>query len=518
MDDSVNEPSADPALSRPRQAGSDLTKRTFSGFIWMFSGAGAEAVIRVIVLAILARLVTPEEFGIVAAALTVVAFAEIFGRVGIAPSVVQVETLRPEHVRSAFTFTVFLGLCVAAGCYVGAPVIASLYAMPNLDAFVRVISVIFVIRSLMLVSEALLMRQLKFRALAMASLVSYGLGYAAVAVVLAAMGWGAWALVYGQIVQAAVLTVILLLLARHSFKPSLDWHSIKHMGRFGSGITLTQVANYLALNADYFVIGRFIGAGALGHYSRAYVLLSQINGMVGKMGDRVLFPAISAVQSDPARVSRSFHRAVSLSFLTMTPLSVLMIVAAPEIIDLLLGPQWEAVILPFQVLIAGLGFRAAYKFVGTVMRAKGYVFLNAYWQFIYAGLVIATSLVGVQFGIAGVAVGVTLSIVATFASGVFFLRKLIPLTMGDLLGSALRTLAFCAILAPLLASVRLLLISEGVHAGVVVLTLGAIYGGLFSIPLLFLPKVLGPHGAWLGDSLRNLVLSRFLRPTAGTPT
>ncbi|WP_211300936.1 lipopolysaccharide biosynthesis protein [Aliiruegeria haliotis] len=399
-----------------------MTQSSLGHFLWMFGGGSVQAVLKIVVLMILSRLLTPSEFGLVAAALTIVALAEVFGKIGIAPSIVQVETLTQSHIRTGMTATLFSGVVVGAIVFVLAEPLGRLYAMPSLPPIVQVFALLFPLRAAGLVSEALIQREMGFRALAAITVVSYLAGYAGVAILLAVLGYGVWALVAGQLAQAALQSLLFIAIGGFRIRPGFDVKVLGGMLRFGLGTTLTQIGNYVALNVDYMIVGRLLGTAALGQYSRAYLLLSQPANIVGNMADKVLFPVLASVQSDRPRVARAYNKTLALTAITQIPAAILLSINAREVILVLMGDQWGAAVLPFQIMVSALYFRTAYKFTGTVLRATGAVYHAALLQWIYAGLVAIGALVGARFGLAGVAIGTTLAVVLCFSNGIIMLN------------------------------------------------------------------------------------------------
>jgi len=478
-----------------------LTKTFVGNFLWTISGAAMEAVLKIVVLSILARLLAPGDFGVVSAAITVVALAEIFGRVGVAPSIIQRPDLSNDDIRTGFTLAVLSGLVVAALFFVFAGVVADYYGMPDLTDLVRAFSLLFILRGFTMVSEALLQRRMQFRKLALANLLSYLIGYAATAITLSNLGFGPWALVWGQMAQVAVMGVIANGMVRHDMRPMLHPQSFRHFLHFGGGATLTGLGNYVALNADYFVVGRWLGADALGYYSRAYLLLWQPAQLFGSMGDRVLFPALASIQHERARVGRAFCLAIGLTSFFLFPVSALLIVLAPEIIRILLGQQWGAAVVPFQILVTALTFRTAYKFIGTVLRATGAEFTYAAWQWTYALCIILSAFAGKAYGLAGVSVAVALSITLIYLLGVVIVRWRARISVLNSVIALGRYLALGLALCGLLFSVKALLLPLGLPALAIVAIICSVALLAGVIAFWLLPILFGDERAWLIESM-----------------
>src|ERR1041385_6438446 len=170
-----------------------MTHKTLSGIFWLLSGAGVQAVLRVAVMVVIARLLLPADFGLVAGALVLIDFVEVFSDLGIGLVIVQRHELEERHIRTGFTVSALLGLTLGAAIWIAAPWAAPLLRMEGLTTILRVMALVFPIDSLALVPAALLQRNLQFRTLARISVAGYIVGYGLVGVTMAVAGFGVWA-------------------------------------------------------------------------------------------------------------------------------------------------------------------------------------------------------------------------------------------------------------------------------------------------------------------------------------
>lgn len=389
---------------------SSLTSKTLSGFLWLFSGKGVQAILQIVVLMILARLLSPAEFGIVGAALVVVGFSQIFSELGVGAAIVQRPALNRAHLHAGFTLSLLFSCLTGLVIALSAPLFATLFRMPDLEAVVRLLALIFPITGLSVVGEAMLKREMRFKQLMLIGLASYVIGYGAVGIVLAAFGLGVWALVIAQLSQALINAFIFLFIKRQVVGFTIKKEELAPLLNFGTGLSLAQIANYLARQIDNLVVGRWLGAEALGIYGRAYQFLMTPTNLFGSVTNQVLFPAMASVQHDKEKLVRAYTRAVALVAMSTLPLSGILVVLAPEIVKVLLGPQWEGVIAPFQVLAAFLFFRTSYKISDSLVRALGAVYQSAWRQWVYATAVFLGAWLGHLAGLSGVALGVGLAV------------------------------------------------------------------------------------------------------------
>lgn len=397
-----------PEGARP-EAARGLTQRALGGMLWTFSGTGVQAVVQLLVLMSLGRLLTPADFGLMGAAAVVVALSQIVSQVGVGPALVQRKELNRRHVRVAFTISGVLGFALGAAVWLSAPAVAAFYRIPAVEPVLRGVAFLFPIDGLNTVGESLLTRQLRFRLFVALDVGSYILGYACVGVVLAWLGYGVWALVGASVSQVALRTVAMYVATRHPIRPSLDLRAGLDLLSFGFGHSLAQVGTVLSQQGDNLVVGRWLGPVALGIYGRAYGLMVMPATVFGRIVNRVLFPVMSQVQDERHRLASGYERALAIVSLVALPMSAFLWVVAPEFIPALLGPAWGGAVLPFRLFTISLLFRMSSKISDACTKAAGAVYSRALLQAGYAALVLLGALIGQQWGIAGVAVAVSIA-------------------------------------------------------------------------------------------------------------
>lgn len=185
---------------------------------------------------------------------------------------------------------------------------------------------------------------------------------------------------------------------------------------FGLGSAAIAGVNYIALNGDNFVIGRWSGAVSLGLYTRAYTLMNVPYTYASSVVSSVLFPAFAQVQAEPARLRRAYLMLTQFTAMIAASAMGTMAIAAPHLVRSLYGPQWTGVVLPLQVLCLAGYFRALYHLGGIVAQSVGRVYSELWRQAVYAGLVIAGAFVGLRYDLPGVAAGVSLAILYMFVA------------------------------------------------------------------------------------------------------
>lgn len=415
------------------EAQKGLTHRTVRGMFWSTFGTIGQFGSNLIVIIVLARLLTPEDFGVFAAASIVIAFLQKVVTFGLDQLIVQPSELNENQIRTIFTVAILLGIGGVIIAFASRSLFAELFEMPELIQILPVLSLSLLIGNVGLVPNALLRRELKFRVLGMIQTASFILGYGLVAILLAFMGWGIWALVVAQIAQLLLETLLFTINHVQSLRLEINTGELRSILNTGRSMTIARVIQFFAMQGDNLVVGRWLGGEALGLYSRAYRVMSLPATLFGDAIESVLFAALAAVQDQPTRLLKAFQQTTRLLALMFIPLSALTIVLAPEIVNVMLGAQWQDAILPLQALSLGMYFRAAYKFNNSLLRAKGMLNALASLQIAYASMIIFGSLIGIGWGIAGVGIGVAVALFLYYVLSIAFVKRLITVGWADLI-------------------------------------------------------------------------------------
>jgi PST family polysaccharide transporter len=428
------------------------------------------------------------------------------------PALVQRSALEPRHLSTAFFASTALGLLVGGIVWLAAPLIAQFFRMDHLVPVVRVLALTFPIAGISIVSDSLLSRQLRFRLIANRGLFAYALGYGVVGIGLAIMGWGVWALVSAQLTQAVARTAILLWAAPPQFRPRPTWQSFRELMDYGVGQSIGRIGVILANQADNLVVGRWLGAVALGLYGRAYQLMSVPTALLGDMLDRVLFPTMSQVQHDKRRLASAYLQGTGLLALLTLPTGVVAALLAPELVAVAFGPRWEALVPPFQVLSLGMMFRTSSRMSDSLSRATGKVYRRAWRQAAYAGLVFLGALIGQHWGVTGVAIGVLGALGANYLSMAHLSLTVIDVPWTRYVQAQLPAVRLTILLAAVTLGVAGVTRHLGVvpFAGLLIGAAGAA-GAAVLAAWLFPKLVLGENGIRMRDTLRAFVMAR-LRP------
>ena len=412
-----------------------LTRRTLGALKWAALSAAADGVLSLLILAVLSRLLAPRDFGLLAMALIFVTLAEIAGRRGLGPALIQRAELTDRHVATGFALSAAAGAVSAAAIWGLAPLLGRLLAEPRAAPVLATLSLAVAIAGLAAVPEALLRRALRFRALAAAELVSLAFGYGAVAIALALGGFGVWALVWGTVARHAVFAAAVTAAAgTQRLRGAPGRREARDLLRTGAGFASGSLCQLVGERGAHLVLGRGLGAASLGYFTRASALAS-FSGGAGSVLVKVLFPAMAQRQHRPGRLADVYLQGVETLSLLALPGSVLLAVSAPEIVALVLGGQWGAAVPVLQVLAVAAPLRFCDTLNRPPTRALGAVWRLAWRQAAYAAALVLAVWTGSRWGLVGAAAGA-----AAARVGAYLLMSGLTLA---LLGLRWRRLARC---------------------------------------------------------------------------
>ena len=453
-----------------------LKKRTLKGIVWTAISNFGQQGIQFVITIILARLLTPKDFGLVGIASIFIGLAAVVNQLGIGAALVQRKDLDEGHLASAFWTNITMGVVLCILMIGFAPLIALYFKNPQIIPILRVLSLTFVLGSLRIVPGSLLRRELLFNKLAyinISALVISGM----VSVILAFLGYGVWSLVWGRIVQ--VIAGITLIWFIVSWRPSLSFSLKKFEELFSFGISVlgTNLLTYIKKNSDYFIIGKFLGAGPLGIYTMAYNMVTLPQRKFSTIITTVAFPAFSKIQDETEKIREGFFTTISsISFVTFPILAGLCAVA-PELVRVFLGEKWVGAIRPIQILCIPGALYSIGTTVGSVFYAKGRPDLEFKCDLISFGILLGLLLVGVRYGIIGVSLAVMASSIVSFSLFFGVLSRLIQINFFQIFRVIYANVAISVLMFVGVSLVRLLMLRAG-YANVIVLATSILTGVL----------------------------------------
>ncbi len=410
-----------------------LRRRATSGARWTSTTTGIRIATQFVQLAVLARLLRVEDFGLMAMVNVVLAFAQAFADAGVSNAIIHYRDARREELSSLYWLNVSAGIAVFIGMWFFAPLIARIYHQPPLVQLLRAASVIFIVGPMGQQFLVLLERELRFRRLAAIEVTAI-VSSSVIGIVMAWRGYGVWSLVAATILLFSIKSVLLAAIGWSTWRPMLrfvpsECTRFLHFGLFQMG---ERVLNLLGQQLDKIVIGILMGPTVLGFYDLAYRLIARPYQILNPVFTRVAFPVFSAVQADRDRLRKGYLELIEILGSITLPLYVGMFALAPAFIRVQLGPGYEATIHLLRILsIVGLSFSLTSP-AGSLLMACGRADLGFYLNVLRTSLMFLGIWIGSRWGVDGIAWSlVTVVTVFMFPTHVVIRRKLVGMTLAE---------------------------------------------------------------------------------------
>ena len=377
---------------------------------------------------ILARLLTPYDYGVYSSAFIVLGFTTNLSELGFGQSMIQLKRLESRHIGTGYSISLVIGLTLSVIVFAGADALSSILRVPETASVLRVVALIVPLRSMAIVTESLLKRDLRMRTLAILQYGSMLIGNVFVTIALAWMGFGYWALVGGFLAMHLVTAAWLVVATEHTLGLRLDLASARELLPKGIGFSASRILQYVGARGDSFVISRYIGGVQLGVYNRAFRVMDMSNVIISRTIDALLFPIFSKSQGDRDAIRKAHRRSTMLSGLIFLPLSVSLGLLSEEVVLTVLGVQWVEVGPVLKILAFCIFFRIGSRFYRSINYALGNVLATSIYQFMYGLVVIIGGyMVANGYGIQGVAYVVLIAVVTEYllqsVSSVLALRE-----------------------------------------------------------------------------------------------
>lgn len=413
----------------------DLKTRSARGGALTMMSQGGKMSLQICSTAVLARILVPADFGLIAMVAVFTGFVALFQDLGLSMATVQREKITHEQVSTLFWINVVLSVILAMIGVALSPLVAWFYGEPELVWITIAISSAFIFGGLGAQHMALLRRQMRFKAIAVAEISGNAFGVT-IAIILAVMGAGYWALV--AMSAATVFGISSLAFLMSGWVPGLPRRGsdVMPMIKYGGALTGTNMLTFINRQFDNVMIGAFWGAGALGLYAKAYGLLyqpiKQINGPLSS----VAVTALSRLQDDHDRFRNYFRKGnQALMFIGM-PIVGGCFVATEAIIAVMLGDQWDSAVPIFRYL-------APAALVGTTYTATTWAYLalaqtgrQLKWRILDCTVTVIGIAIGVQYGAAGVALGFSIAVTVIRPFELWYCYRKMPLTLMDFVRAA----------------------------------------------------------------------------------
>lgn len=404
--------------------GESLKNKAAKGVIWSaierFSVQGIQFILTIII----ARLVSPSDYGLIAMLGIFLAIAQTFIDSGFSNALIQKQDRTETDFSTVFYFNIVVGIIVYLLLYLCSPFIASFYNEPKLDLITKVVGLNLIISSFSVVQRAKLTIALNFKLQAVASLIAVVIS-GVVGVYMAYVGYGVWAIAVQALLNNFLNTLLLWIVAKWMPGICFSWESFKGLFGFGSKLLMADLLNTIYLNLYSLVIGKRFSATLLGYYNRTSTIAQFPSINISSIVNRALFPILCEVQNDDEKLLDTYKKAIRITAYCIFPLMTTMLCLAKPFILVALGEKWLPSSELLQILCLAYFMTPIMILMFQVLNVKGRSDYSLKAEFYKKGSSIALLFITMPFGVKIMCWGLVIYAVCDFLIMIFFLKKVL---------------------------------------------------------------------------------------------
>lgn len=350
--------------------------------------------VQLLVNAIVSRILTPEEFGIVAAVNIFLVFFQLLADFGIGPAVIQNKDLNKEEVNSIFSFSLYIAFGLAIlFVFLGYPM-SIFYGNDVFIPISRILAIAVFFYGILVVPQSILLREKNFKLVNITTVIGASVS-GVIAITLALLGFSYYAIIIGNTAKAFTLFVVFYLKTETKISLKFSWAPLKKIFAFSRNQFLFNFINYFSRNLDNLLIGRYFSSSALAYYDKAYQVSLYPNQVLTSLVTSVIHPILSDYEDEKERIKRVYLRISNLLATLGMPLSVFLFFSAEEIILFLFGGQWDGSVLAFQILALSI-------WVQMILSSTGGIFQSGN----RTDLLLLSGILSTAFNITGIVIGI----------------------------------------------------------------------------------------------------------------
>lgn len=441
--------------------------------------------LEILYFSIISRLLSKVDFGYFAAIMGVMSICMSLSEAGLGSAVIQKKDASKQHISSAFTLSIILGLICATALFLASPWIADLIADDTLVIPLRLMSSTIFLHSIISVGNAILYRNLNFKRIGFNSIIAY-ITSSCIAIAMAANGFGLYAVISAYIINSILLAILLYGFSVKIPSLGIDKKESKGIISFGGWLTAGVVLNNIGNQLDKLVLSKWLSVEALGSYNRPAGFVSSINTKIHSIFDTVLFPMLSDIQDDTKKVTNVFYRAVSLLNSFSVIFAAIFFFNAELIVTIFFGASWLDIVPIMQIGSIGVIFSIDHRLVDCFFRSLNYVKTGTQLRLIGVGLTLTSLYIGVQYGIIGVAWGILIANLILVLVKMITLAVKVKANIGSMFTTWL--LAWKSAIIPIIVGGIYMVLPHTIISNIV---FALIFGTTIAIEFVFFPQLVG---------------------------
>ncbi len=425
---------------------SDLKKRTATGVIWKFLETLAKRGVGIIVTLLLARFLVPDDFGLIAMMAVFLGLAGQLMDSGFTEALIQKKNVNDIDFNTAFYTNLIFGLISYGLLFTSAPFIADYYQEPRLIDLIRIAGLSIIINSFQVIQNAILNRELNFKIQLKVSLpasIISGL----IAVALAYLGYGVWALIVQMLVVAILRTVLLWALKLWHPKWIYSFRALKEMFGFSSYLLIAGLSNILFVNMYVIVIAKYFSVTLAGYYFFADRIKTLVVLQLVASIQAVTYPALSKIQDDPVRLKSGYRKVIAITTFLLFPAITLLAALAEPLFHVFLSEQWLPAVIYLQLMSIVAILNPLHAINVNILKVTGRSDLVLYIGFFKKFMMILIFIISFNYGVIGILIGQIISSVLTYIPNSYYSSRLINYSVREQLADFIPTLILSGLIA-----------------------------------------------------------------------
>lgn len=432
---------------------------TTKGIVWAGIDRFGIVLLQFVINLVLARLLTPGDFGCISMILIFVAVSQTLIDGGFGAALIQKIDATQRDYSTIFYWNTLFSVGLYLIIYASAPSVSTFFRMPLLEDMLRVLGIVIIINSLSLVQRTILRKAINFKIIAIVDIISYSAS-AVIAIYLAHRDFGAWSIVGMQLSIASISTILLWVFSK--WRPSLtfSFNSLKSLFSYGGFLLIASIMQDVCTHIQGVVIGRRFSAAETGLYSQAKKMDEVASMTLPAVFCQVLFPIYSEKQNNISELRSMLSQNMKMISFIIFPLMMLLIIVAKPLFILLYGNQWIDAVPYFQILCIGGFFSALYNFNYYAVAAVGKSKALFYWGCYKWGVLLVLLLIGASFSMLGVLIAMVISNINIYLTNALLAQRYVGYRLGQQIVDIVPTLLTTIICGAVIYSIYLL---TGIH-------------------------------------------------------
>ncbi|MBL7774417.1 MAG: lipopolysaccharide biosynthesis protein [Saprospiraceae bacterium] len=477
-----------------------LSERSLSAILWVLLDKLGASVINFVVTIILARLLLPEDFGLVAMVMVFFELSSVFVESGFSTALIREKTISELDKSTTFIFSLIAALVVYAILFAGAPAVSVFFKQPLLTDILRIMGLSLIIGAFSTVQNSVLIQEINFKALTQIRFVAIVVSGGA-AVWLAYQGWGVWALVVRFVLNDLMNTLLLGFIARWVPSGRFSRASFRKLFGFGSKILAAAILDKFYTQVHKLLIGKFFSAAYLGFYTQAGNFSNMVINTLFRTVNTVTYPVLAKLQDDPEQLKAGYRKILKLTSFVIVPVLIVLAVLAEPVLLLLVGEKWLPAAPMLQWLcISGLTYHFSTVNLNMLL-VLGRSDLSLLLEVVKKVNITIAILIGLQFGIYGLIIGEVVSSYINLTVNAYYSNKLLRYSLGQQVRDILPTLLFSLAVA----GVVFLMKNLPAMSGMLYLAVAAVVSSLGYLFLHFIARTEEM------DLLRRMIIPKTLK-------